>query len=345
MLELPGDVHYELLWDPSLHTSRFEPAVLQRHPRATWHEHRWAPLAPASPWRVGSWLRRCRPDVYLSPFYAMPWAAPCACALTIHDVWPLRLPGGLSGPKQLLYRHLLGRASRAALVLTSSRFSFGEITALTSIDPSRVSVVPLGAPAVPADPEVMRPEGLPPGPFVLVVGTNHPHKNLGLLARLWADLGDVTGVTLVAVGPEDSRYPGLDALSAASGASRVKVLGRVRPAELEWLYRNARLLLLPTRYEGFGLPLLEAGARGLPVVAADIPPLREIGEGAARFCDPDDVASWRREVLALLDDEGQRRELGEAGRARAAACTYARTASETLGLLESIARGGREGAG
>ena len=103
--------------------------------------------------------------------------------------------------------------------------------------------------------------------------------------------------------------------------------------ELEWLYRHARLVLFPTLYEGFGLPMVEAFAHGIPALASDIPTLREVGEGCARFVDPLDAGAWAAAVCDLSRDAAARESLVAAGRARAAELTYERTAIATLEVL------------
>ena len=85
------------------------------------------PLHPLDPWRTGAWLRRVRPDVYYSPYFFLPLGAPCPSVLTIHDVWPLRMPEGLSPLRHLIYRMSLARARGARFIFTSSEFSRREI--------------------------------------------------------------------------------------------------------------------------------------------------------------------------------------------------------------------------
>lgn len=333
LLEQPGDERYVVLWNPRLAHRRYDVRALARHPRVEWTEHRIDPMSPAGNWATGAWLRRVRPDLYLSPFYLVPFRAPCPCVVTLHDVWPLRLPHGLSWAKRALFRASLARLSRARLVLTSSAFSRDEIVGLLGLDPARVQAVLLGAPPAPGRPGA-RPAGAPDGPFALVVGDNRPRKNLALLARVWAARA-CAGTTLVSAGPLDPRYPSLAELARRTGAPQVVSLGWVGDDELEWLYAHAALLLFPSRYEGFGLPMVEAFARGVPVIGADTPTLAEVAGGAALLLDPDDDEAWTRGVGRLLGDAGERDRRIDAGRARAAALTYRATAERTLALLRA----------
>jgi glycosyltransferase involved in cell wall biosynthesis len=333
-----------VLWNPALAQTRFDPQALRRHPRVRWHERAIAPFDPLSPWKLSSFLRESGAQFYLSPFYIRPAGRPCPVALTLHDVWPLRLPYGLSAPKRVLHRMLLRRAAAADAILTSSEFSRREIAELSPIPASKVHVVRLGVGAGGARPAAIAPAGVGARAFALGVGVNLPHKNLGLVAKAWGRLAPEPALDLVWAGPRDPRHPSLSSLASGAGAARVFELGRVSPGELEWLYVHARVLVFPSRYEGFGLPILESASRGLPVIASDIPVLREMGEGAAMFRDPDDAQAWADAVRLIARDESRRQAQIGSGRACAAALTYARTAAETLAVLRETAETSRTGA-
>jgi len=111
-------------------------------------------------------------------------------------------------------------------------------------------------------------------------------------------MGEDAPLDLVWAGAADPRFPSLYDLARSP---RARTLGAVSAAELEWLYANATLLVFPTRYEGFGFPLLEACARGTPVLASDIPPLREVGGDAAIYAEPSGLAAAIRQAIAEAD--------------------------------------------
>ncbi len=336
LLELPGDDRYAVLWNPSLENHRFDVARIARHPRVSWHEHSIPPTHPVGVLRVGSWLRRIRPSVYFSAFYLRPLGAGCPSVLMLHDVWPLRYREGLSSVNHLLYRASLALAAGARFIITSSEFSRDEVLALTGIRSERVRAALQGvvhsAPAAPT-----RPARLPDGvqSFALVVGDNRPRKNLALLARIWGRVD--FELPLVSAGPTDPRFPTLTGFAGADTRD-VYALGWVSPGELEWLYRNARLLLFPSRYEGFGAPLVEAFAHDLPVVASTAPALREVAGGAAAHAPPDDDVAWIDAVRRLATDEQERSRRIAAGRLRAGELDYRRTAQETLAVLRDAAQ-------
>ena len=138
LLALPGDERYVVLWNPDLRRARYPLDRIASHPRVIWTERRFRSVHPIGTVQVGAWLRGIRPAMYYSPFYLLPAAAGCPCLLTIHDVWPLRLPEGFSWARGLLYRASLAVARRARFIITSSQFSRSEIIDLLHLPPERV---------------------------------------------------------------------------------------------------------------------------------------------------------------------------------------------------------------
>ncbi len=336
LLDLPGDDRYLVLWDPRQRNTRFDFTALRAHPRVEWVERPWHPIRPLGMLQTGLWLRQRRPDVYLSPFGLRPLFSGVREVLTLHDVSALRMAHIPSFVSRVLYRLSLLDAVRATRILTDSTFSRDEIVELLPVRADRVRPVLLGVPTAPTGAPVVpqRPAGLVAERFALVVADNRPRKNLAVLARAWAD--DAPELTLAAVGPRDPRFPSLE--EAAGGSDRVVSLGWVTPAELAWLYAHAELVLLPSRYEGFGFPLLEAMTAGVPAVVSDIPVFHEVGGEAARYVPVDDPAAWRAAVRTLAADPAARAALRQAGLARAATFTYRRTAEETLAVLRDAVR-------
>ena len=170
--------------------------------------------------------------------------------------------------------------------------------------------------------------GLEPGLFVLSVGTPATHKNLAALGFLAQRLQE-RGIPLVIAGGMRGA-----AFHAARLPQLARYIGRVSDAQLKALYEGAGCFVFPSRYEGFGLPPVEAMACGCPVIAADIPVLREVCADAAQFCDPDSPEDIAVQVLAVLGFTARRQALCEAGKARAAAFTWARSAA----ALDDIAK-------
>ncbi len=326
----PGET-WVLAWNPRETATRFDPAELRVTPGVEWRETDAPALGAFAPAATGALVRGASADAYLSPFYLRPFGAGAPSVLTLHDA--MHLAPEVAAPARVreLFRLALAFTARAEAVVTSSEFSRREILRRTFVPAERLHVAPLGTP-VPAGAPATRPRGVPDEPFALVVGGNRPHKNLALLARVWRDAGPAAPITLVSAGAVDERFPGLEALGAGL---RAVSLGAVDEGELLWLYAHATMLLFPTRYEGFGLPLLEAAAMGVPVLCSDLPVLRESGEGIAWFLPPDDPSAWRAAIAVLAADPDARARLAAAGRA-VAAYSYADCAGRVRGIVQRV---------
>jgi glycosyltransferase involved in cell wall biosynthesis len=343
LLERPDSHRYTVLWNPGLAARRFDVSWIARHPRVTWVETTWRPLQPIDPLRVGAWLRRLGPDVFLSPFYLYPPAAGCPVVLTLHDVNPITRPAGLSGAGRALFQVALAAARQARMILTSSEFSASELVRHGRLPHDRVRAIPLGVPRRPAVVAKM-PSGVPAGPFAIVVGENRPRKNLQVLVRAWKRLRH-EDIALVGVGRQDARYPSLASMASERARGRpIHSLGWVGEHELAWLYAHATLVLYPSCYEGFGFPLVEAFDAGVPVVAADIPVFREVARSAASYAPPDDPRAWAAAIDRLAGDPRARQALVAAGRERAAQLSYGQTAAATVAALQEAAAGLRTAA-
>lgn len=332
----PGDERWLVLWDSRQRPTRFDFASLRSSPRLEWCELRDWPLSPMSPWRTGAALRRLRPDAFFSPYHLVPLAPRCPCVVTLHDTRPLRAQGDRS-LSRLIYRWSVARAKRAAALVTVSDFSRGEIEALAPSVRGRVKTVQPGVHRSLRALEPVRPARTPEAPFALVVGDNRPHKNLALLIETWRRLGAESPIALVSAGPVDERTPSIEALAAAAGVRNVTGLGRVTEPELTWLYRNATLLLFPSRYEGFGSPLAEALDHGLPALCSKIDALRETAGDAAEYLPADDADAWADAVRRLLADAPARAAMSARGRARAAELSYDASAEVLRALMRDVA--------
>ncbi|MEA2132815.1 MAG: hypothetical protein QOC68_724, partial [Solirubrobacteraceae bacterium] len=228
-------------------------------------------------------------------------------------------------------RRLLPALARRALhVVTVSEFSRGELRGLLGLPSDRLTVIAGGVdPAFTPDADADRARsalGLT-RPYVLCVASQTARKNLGALVPAARQL-NADGVEVVVAGghrPQFAREQGLEALHH---------LGAVPDALLPGLYAGAEAFALPSLYEGFGLPLLEAMACGTPVVAADATALPETAGGAARLAAPDAVSDA---VCDVVRSPAERERLRGAGLARAAGFTWERTAREVDALLSARA--------
>jgi alpha-1,3-rhamnosyl/mannosyltransferase len=165
-------------------------------------------------------------------------------------------------------------------------------------------------------------------PFFLYPAITHPHKNHLLLVRAFARVAaQHPEVALVLTGGEGGAEVSIRSLIGSLDlSSRVRRLGRIPRADLDVLLQSAVALTFPSRFEGFGAPVLEAMAYGCPVIAADVTALPEVIGDAGVLVGPDDIEGWARAMLGLLADDHRRAELAAAGRARAEAFTWERAA-------------------
>lgn len=268
----------------------------------------------------------------------VPLVHPGRTVLTVHDLQPLDLPQNFAPVKRTYVRAMVGRSARTAdVVCVPSRFTAGRVVDLLGVPADRVVEVPWSAP-LPADGTPPPSVDLPDRPFFLWPAITYPHKNHVLLLEAFRRVVDAgADVELVLTGGEGPSEADVRAAVDRLGLSdRVRRTGRVPRPALDALYAAAAAVVVPSRYEGFGLPVLEAQLRGCPVVAADAGSLPEVAD-AADLVAPDDVAGWAAAMLAVLDlPADERRRRADRGRARARQWTPARTAAAQLAAYRRV---------
>lgn len=275
-------------------------------------------------WSLPRALRRLRADLCHTQ-HALPLGAPCTCVVTVHDVSFARDPDLMGWKDRTVFRLVVPRAVRgAARVFTVSERSKADIVELYRVPPERIVVTPNGVDPVfhPAPGRADNASNrLLQGSYVLTVGAIQPRKNQ--LAALEA--AEAVGLPLVVVGPEK------DASLAAELRQRgARLEGYVETGRLAELYRGAVCLVQSSKYEGFGLPVLEAMASGTPVVAVPDPALREVAGEAAVFVDDGELADGIRRAVA------ERERLATAGLERAHAFSWRAAAERTLAVYREI---------
>jgi glycosyltransferase involved in cell wall biosynthesis len=255
---------------------------------------------------------------------------------TIHDLNYRKVPDAHFGVRGLGMRVLVPAAARRSRrILVDAASTKDDLVADLRVPADKIDVVPLGVsrpPPAPAEAAAAARArfGLGERPVVLSVSAKRPHKNLERLVRAVAAIPEQRRPVLVVPGYATPHEAELREL-----ARRLEVEdwvawpGWVGGEELEGLYAAASCLVFPSLYEGFGLPVLEAMARGLPVATSGRASLREVAGDAALLFDPEDVDAIRAAIERLLSDEVERRRLVAAGRERAARFTWERTAELT----------------
>lgn len=269
--------------------------------------------------------------------YLTAWFTTVPTAVVVHDLIPFVVPELAQARAARIERATLGPAARRAKrFLCVSDATRRDLVARYPATEPRAVTVPLAASAVFSS-------GVAPAdlgrPYVLVAGTLEPRKNLLAMLEAWAALPeDLRASHLLAlVGPEGWDHARiLDA--ARARPDDVRLLGHVDDAELAALYAGCAAFCFPSRFEGFGLPPLEAMAAGAPVVCSGVSSLPEVVGDAALLVDPLDPRSIRDGLEAVLRDPARAAALRAAGRERAAEFSWARTAAATHAVMRELAQ-------
>ncbi len=279
-------------------------------------------------------LMRSRPDLLFVPAHSIPFAWTGRSLTVVHDLAFERHPEAYSRQERaLLQATTRWAARRCPLLIAVSESTRNDLAALYGVDPARVRVVPNGGGEPPnqkpAPVSRLRELGVN-GEFVLQVGRIEARKNQ---ATALAAIERLEGVTLVVAGPERDA-----ALAAALRASpRCRVLGVVDRATLELLYKRASAVVVPSLYEGFGLPVLEAMSRGQVVVAARTSSLPEVGGDAMLYVDdPRDPAALAQAVDTAIHDAAKRAALVSKARARAHMFTWDRCVAGIVDVIREL---------
>ncbi len=290
------------LWAPQPVRAAFRPA------RILW-EQTGLPLA----------VRKARLDVLFNPGFTCPVLGSCPKVTVFHDLQHKRHPEYFRWFDLPFWRLLVWASARSSRGLIS-------VSAATRDDLRHfygVNSVVIHHGVEKAFFEIG--PNRQPGNFLLCVSTLHPHKNLERLIR--AHTVELPQLVITGL-----RGFAADRLEQSAGP-RVRFTGWIPRDQLYELFRTARGFIYPSTFEGFGMPVLEAMAAGVPAACSDIPPLREIADGSAVFFDPLDEAAMRQAMLQLLEPS----QLTALAQARASEFTWEKTARATLDYLHRVA--------
>ncbi len=296
-------------------------------------------------WRI--W--RARLDLYHATHYVLPAIVPCPTVVTIHDIIHLLYPGFLPSRAASLYaqgmfRHSVARADRIIAVSNNTR---DDVLDYFRVDEAKVRVVYNGVESRfrrRLDDEELRTSLNALGvrqPYVLFVGNPKPHKNLDRVIEAYARARSRAGfeAPLVCVGARPGTDFKLELRARQLGVGdHVRLLGRVDGEILPALYQGASLFLYPTLYEGFGLPVVEAMASGVPVITSNTSALKEIAQGYAELVNPLEVKEIARAIERCLGNRDHARQLAGRAGERSARFQWQEAAGSTLQIYREVLR-------
>ena len=308
-----------------------------------WFEQRSYPAAVA---RVGA-------DIAHVPYWGPPLAVSARLVVSVLDVIPLAIPDYAASVGARLYTSLVTAAARgAAHIITLSNASKRDIVERIGFPAKQITVTYLAADEVyhprmgaERDRQVRAKYDLPDR-FALYMGSFDVRKQVNRLLLAYSYVGPAEGeeapLILAGTTPPWGKplFPDLPAYARELKIEHyVRWIGRVEEADKPSLYRLATVFIYPSIYEGFGLQVIEAMASGVPVIASDIPVMRELVGDAAYLVDPNDARALGGAILALLLQNPLRDQQIQRGLSQSTRYSYRKTARETLGVYERVMRG------
>ncbi|MGM4981521.1 MULTISPECIES: glycosyltransferase family 4 protein [Rhizobium] len=256
-------------------------------------------------------------------------------AVVIHDVTIFRHPKSFKRSYRLLHGALGTVLTRTAKIGTVSEFSRQELASVFRVSSGGIDVVYNAVDhfaAIEPDETIVQRLGLQTNGFFLLVGTMKPNKNLDFAMRAFEALGDESQKLVVVGGTAPTVFKS----DGPQSSDRLLFPGRLSDAEIAALQRHATAFVFPSLYEGFGIPPLEAMTQGCPVLAADIPAVREASGDAALYFDPTRQAELITGMRRIAEDSALRENLRRRGRENVARFSWDRSADRVLSMLEDL---------
>jgi glycosyltransferase involved in cell wall biosynthesis len=321
----PGNIYVQISW-------HWDP-VMRLQNRLLWQQM----LSPHQ-------ARRAQPDILHVPGFDAPVWRPCPVVLTCHDLIGKLFPQNLPPVSRFYWSRWLPWSLRFAdAIIADSEATRRDIMRLTTVPGDRITVTPLGVDAhfhpVPfASQEIVRTRYQLPEHYLLYVGTLEPRKGVDTLIDAFAQLTIRFPEHHLVLGGKKGWYwePILRAIEEHRLDARVHVTGYVADEDLPALYSAAAVFVLPSRYEGFGLPVLEAMACGVPVVCSNSSSLPEVAGDAGLQVPPDSPDRLAQALAAVLENPALAEDMRDKGLAQARRFTWERTAQATLEVYRQV---------
>jgi len=317
-----------------------------------WHYRVLKPGKFWTQWRLplDLFLHHPRPDVFFSMTHYAPRYSPIPTIVSVMDVSYLRFPEMFNKSDLYQLAHWTEYSvKKAKKVLTISDSSRDDIIKIYKKSKEDVVTIYPGIKHIESlEPRIygmnqIQDKYQVSDKFILFVGTLQPRKNIVRLIEAFSKLKTedekLKKLELVIIGKRGWQYEEiLEAPEKFGVSDKVKILENVPDTDLDVFYQNALCYVLPSLYEGFGLPVVEAMQRGCPVITSNISSLPEAGGDAAVYVDPEDVSDIAKKMEKVITDEKLRHELVAKGKKQITKFSWEKAARETLGILEDVAR-------
>jgi alpha-1,3-rhamnosyl/mannosyltransferase len=314
------------------------------HPQSHLIEVPISPFSLKQQWVIPARLTELKTDLYHSPYYLMPYRLNIPTLLTVYDFIPLRYPQYTSWKARLFFRLAHRWAVQVAHHITTiSQATERDLIHFYPFCATKTTTIPLAAdtifqPQPPHEITQLRTKLKLPEQYVLYFGSNKPHKNLIRLVEAWAMI-QPQPMPLIIAGAWDSHFPEAKQRVQELGLNQnIQFLGRIPEANLPSLYSGATLFVFPSEYEGFGLPVLEAMACGVPVACAKTSSLVEVAGQAALLFEPTEVTEIATTMKSLITNTALRDRLKAQSLAQAAQFSWLQVATETLKLYRQVTK-------
>lgn len=284
-------------------------------------------------------VRKDNLDVFFSPTHYAPFFTKCSQIIAVLDVSYKHFPN-MFAKKDLYKLNMWGANSikRAKHIITISESSKNDIIKTYKVPSSKVSVIPVGIKEM-KETHMTKQDLFEKydiaSPYILFVGTLQPRKNITRLIEAYSTLD--TDAQLIVVGKKGWQYEEiLSAPEKYNVANKVKFLQSVTDEELPLFYKHAEVFVLPSLYEGFGLPVLEAMRYSCPVITSDVSSLPEAGGDAALYVDPKSTTDIAEKLKKVLTDKTLRSKMIEKGKEQVEKFSWEKSAKEVLDIFEKV---------